>query len=97
MKAASATATESATPAKPVSSASSSMRERTPDVRTRTSATPNGLQRATYDSIVEKSAGADVQDDDVVYCDGACKGNGKEGSVAGLGVWWGYGDPRCVC
>ncbi|KAJ3972292.1 ribonuclease H-like domain-containing protein [Lentinula raphanica] len=30
----------------------------------------------------------------VVYCDGACKGNGKIGSVAGIGVWWGHDDPR---
>lgn len=32
----------------------------------------------------------------VVYCDGACKGNGKVGSVAGIGVWWGNNDSRCV-
>lgn len=31
---------------------------------------------------------------DVVYSDGACKGNGKTGSVAGVGVWWGHDDPR---
>lgn len=39
----------------------------------------------------------DVEDErgwDVVYCDGACKGNGKAGSVAGVGVWWGAEDPR---
>ncbi|KAJ3750983.1 ribonuclease H-like domain-containing protein [Lentinula detonsa] len=29
----------------------------------------------------------------VVYCDGACKGNGKVGSVAGIGVWWGHNHP----
>ena len=33
---------------------------------------------------------------DVVYSDGACKGNGKLDPVAGLGVWWGHGDARCV-
>ncbi|PSR73014.1 hypothetical protein PHLCEN_2v11118 [Hermanssonia centrifuga] len=32
----------------------------------------------------------------VVYCDGACKGNGKRSSVAGVGVWWGQGDPRNI-
>lgn len=32
----------------------------------------------------------------VVYSDGACKGNGKSGSVAGVGVWWGPNDPRFV-
>ncbi|KAI0674194.1 ribonuclease H-like domain-containing protein [Trametes maxima] len=25
----------------------------------------------------------------VVYSDGSCRGNGKPGSVAGIGVWWG--------
>ncbi|EIW87166.1 ribonuclease H-like protein [Coniophora puteana RWD-64-598 SS2] len=33
---------------------------------------------------------------DVVYCDGACRGNGQPGSVAGLGVWWGHDDPRNI-
>ncbi|PPQ99538.1 hypothetical protein CVT24_005328 [Panaeolus cyanescens] len=32
----------------------------------------------------------------VVYTDGACKGNGKNGSVAGVGVWWGPNDPRNI-
>lgn len=39
----------------------------------------------------------DIDDEggwDVVYCDGACKGNGRAGSVAGIGVWWGRNDPR---
>ncbi|KAL0569981.1 hypothetical protein V5O48_011974 [Marasmius crinis-equi] len=36
-------------------------------------------------------------DDLVVYCDGACKGNGKEGSVAGIGVWWAHDDKRNMC
>lgn len=31
---------------------------------------------------------------DVVYSDGACKGNGKKDPVAGVGVWWGPHDPR---
>ena len=38
-----------------------------------------------------------IQDEsgwDVVYSDGACKGNGKVGSVAGVGVWWGDNDAR---
>ena len=42
-------------------------------------------------------APGDVVDEtgwDVVYCDGACKGNGMPGSVAGIGVWWGKNDPR---
>ncbi|CAA7268070.1 unnamed protein product [Cyclocybe aegerita] len=32
----------------------------------------------------------------VVYSDGACKGNGKVGSVAGVGVWWGPNDTRNI-
>lgn len=32
----------------------------------------------------------------VVYTDGSCRGNGKVGSVAGVGVWWGDDDPRHV-
>jgi len=36
----------------------------------------------------------DVTGWDIVYSDGACKGNGKAGSVAGVGVWWGRDDPR---
>ncbi|THV06488.1 hypothetical protein K435DRAFT_848971 [Dendrothele bispora CBS 962.96] len=32
----------------------------------------------------------------VVYCDGACKGNGKPGSIAGVGVWWGHDDERNI-
>ncbi|KAJ3717297.1 ribonuclease H-like domain-containing protein [Lentinula guzmanii] len=35
----------------------------------------------------------DIVEPLVVYCDGACKGNGKVGSVAGIGVWWGHNDP----
>ncbi|KAH9486418.1 Ribonuclease H1 [Psilocybe cubensis] len=38
----------------------------------------------------------DVTGWDVVYSDGACKGNGKEGSYAGVGVWWGHNDPRNI-
>ncbi|KAF9789798.1 ribonuclease H-like domain-containing protein [Thelephora terrestris] len=31
---------------------------------------------------------------EIVYSDGACKGNGGPGAVAGIGVWWGPNDPR---
>ena len=34
--------------------------------------------------------------EDVVYTDGACPGNGRPGSVAGIGVWWGVNDSRYV-
>jgi hypothetical protein len=37
-----------------------------------------------------------VTTEDVVYTDGACSRNGHTGSVAGIGVWWGPNDPRCV-
>ncbi|KAG6856024.1 hypothetical protein H0H87_008341 [Tephrocybe sp. NHM501043] len=39
---------------------------------------------------------ADESKYDVVYSDGACKGNGKPGSIAGVGVWWGENDPRNI-
>jgi ribonuclease HI len=33
----------------------------------------------------------------VVYTDGACKNNqGGAEKAAGIGVWWGMNDPRCV-
>ena len=32
----------------------------------------------------------------VVYTDGACRGNGKASSIAGIGVWYGPDDPRFV-
>ncbi|KII93313.1 hypothetical protein PLICRDRAFT_151900 [Plicaturopsis crispa FD-325 SS-3] len=44
-------------------------------------------------------ASGDLEDEsgwDIVYCDGACKGNGQVGSVAGVGVWWGHNDPRNI-
>ncbi|KNZ76361.1 Ribonuclease H [Termitomyces sp. J132] len=39
---------------------------------------------------------ADETEHDIVYCDGACKGNGQLGSVAGVGVWWEENDPRNI-
>ncbi|KAI0260463.1 ribonuclease H-like domain-containing protein [Gloeopeniophorella convolvens] len=33
----------------------------------------------------------------VVYTDGACSGNGRSGSIAGVGVWWGNNDTRNLC
>lgn len=47
----------------------------------------------------QRAASPDITDEstwDVVYSDGACRGNGKPGSVAGIGVWWGRNDPRYV-
>jgi hypothetical protein len=34
--------------------------------------------------------------EDIVYTDGACSRNGQDGSVAGIGVWWGRSDSRYV-
>lgn len=69
----------------------------------RTAATVAGSSKTTTDdaSTNKRSRGTtpDVEDEsgwDVVYSDGACKGNGQRGSVAGVGVWWGRNDPRCV-
>ncbi|KAJ7610868.1 ribonuclease H-like domain-containing protein [Roridomyces roridus] len=42
------------------------------------------------------SSDVDADGWDVVYSDGACKGNGQVGSVAGVGVWWGPDDPRNI-
>ncbi|KAG6879379.1 hypothetical protein C0992_003199 [Termitomyces sp. T32_za158] len=39
---------------------------------------------------------ADESTCDVVYCDGACKGNGQADSIAGVGVWWEENDPRNI-
>ncbi|KAI3622616.1 ribonuclease h1 [Moniliophthora roreri] len=43
--------------------------------------------------VFEFDNSTDKDDDLVVYCDGASKGNGKQGAVAGVGVWW--GPERC--
>lgn len=32
----------------------------------------------------------------IIYTDGSSKGNGQPGSVAGVGVWYGENDSRCV-
>lgn len=53
---------------------------------------------STFRPSAAAAAVANVKEDepgyDVVYSDGACKGNGQVGSVAGVGVWWGWNDPR---
>jgi hypothetical protein len=46
---------------------------------------------------IQRESSPDVEDEsvwDVAYTDGACKGNGTPGSVAGIGVWWGRDNPR---
>ncbi|KAG1793915.1 ribonuclease H-like domain-containing protein [Suillus plorans] len=55
---------------------------------------------STFRPSAAAAALANVKEDepgyDVVYSDGACKGNGQVGSVAGVGVWWGWNDPRNI-
>lgn len=48
-------------------------------------------------SPAQQDESTNVQDEsgwDAVYCDGACKGNGQQRAIAGVGVWWGRNDPR---
>ena len=47
------------------------------------------LSTLTPKPTTMKSEGPELEEKgwDVVYSDGACKGNGKPGSVAGIGVW----------
>ncbi|OSD07896.1 ribonuclease H-like protein [Trametes coccinea BRFM310] len=52
--------------------------------------------------ITRPASSSDLQDENpnsplIVYTDGACRGNGQDGSVAGIGVWWGNDDPRNLC
>ncbi|KAI9070182.1 ribonuclease H-like protein [Trametes sanguinea] len=49
----------------------------------------NAQWAALTKEIIEDESGWDV-----VYSDGACKGNGKVGAIAGMGVWWAENDPR---
>ncbi|TFK79390.1 ribonuclease H-like protein, partial [Polyporus arcularius HHB13444] len=59
-----------------------------------TNATPQDKPRGAKWAALTTEVIADESGWDVVYSDGACKGNGKVGSVAGIGVWWGANDPR---
>ncbi len=66
--------------------------------------TPHSEEESPKSASGSKTGGqkrffAEIEDEsgwDVVYSDGACKGNGKVGSVAGLGIWWGEDDARYV-
>ncbi|KAF9469665.1 ribonuclease H-like domain-containing protein, partial [Collybia nuda] len=54
---------------------------------------------STYDKGKKRAISPDLEDEsgwDVVYSDGACKGNGKADPIAGVGVWWGVDDPRNI-
>ena len=50
---------------------------------------PSSRWSALSSEVIQDESGWDV-----VYSDGACKGNGKVGSTAGVGVWWGVNDKR---
>ncbi|OJT04036.1 Vegetative incompatibility protein HET-E-1 [Trametes pubescens] len=55
------------------------------------SGSSNSQWAALASEVIEDESGWDV-----VYSDGACKGNGKIGSIAGVGVWWGHNDARNI-
>ncbi|KAJ7269356.1 ribonuclease H-like domain-containing protein [Mycena haematopus] len=67
-----------------------------------TGATATSLAKptsASHDKGKKRTMPVEVDDEsgwDVVYSDGACKGNGQLGSYAGIGVWWGEGDDRNI-
>ncbi|RDX41627.1 ribonuclease H-like protein [Lentinus brumalis] len=52
--------------------------------------------RTTVSSFASGTSGSASSGPIVVYTDGSCRGNGKPGSTAGVGVWWGVDDPRNV-
>ncbi|KAG0707608.1 ribonuclease H-like domain-containing protein [Suillus ampliporus] len=58
------------------------------------------LTTSSNSAASRPSAAVNVDEDDpgydVVYTDGSCKGNGQFGSVAGVGVWWGWNDSRNI-
>lgn len=75
--------------AKPRTARTSATRDIVPVASTsRATTTPDSKAHQSH------STAEDENDCDIVYCDGACKGNGQPGSIAGIGVWWGHGDPR---
>lgn len=65
-----------------------------PEVSDADALTSNWEPSLVVSNIRKRSLSLDESDWDVVYSDGACKRNGKVGSIAGIGVWWGPDDPR---
>ncbi|KIK70443.1 hypothetical protein GYMLUDRAFT_273634 [Collybiopsis luxurians FD-317 M1] len=57
-------------------------------------AQPNNRENTVKPEAPAPSVSSSKVDPLVVYSDGACKGNGKGSSIAGIGVWWGHNDPR---
>ncbi|KAI0762190.1 ribonuclease H-like domain-containing protein [Trametes elegans] len=60
-----------------------------PSTPTEPASSSNSKWASLTSDVIEDESGWDV-----VYSDGSCRGNGKVGSVAGIGVWWGQNDPR---
>ncbi|RPD65374.1 RnaseH-domain-containing protein [Lentinus tigrinus ALCF2SS1-7] len=50
----------------------------------------------TASPLVSESSRSAASNPMVVYTDGSCRGNGRTGSTAGIGVWWGIDDSRNV-
>ncbi|KAF9225331.1 ribonuclease H-like protein [Gyrodon lividus] len=67
-----------------------------PNQRLRGCCVQKAQHRGRSEGVHSSQVGCGVNDCDIVYCDGACKGNGQVGSVAGIGVWWDHGDPRNI-
>ena len=68
--------------------------ELSPEVSNADASMSNWEPSVVVSNTRKRSRSLDESGWDVVYSDGACKGNGKVGSVAGIGVWWGPDDPR---
>ncbi|GJE89031.1 ribonuclease H1-like protein [Phanerochaete sordida] len=86
-----------ATPASAASTsrASRMASQKTPRFSPMAAAPPKGKAKASG-SLLGKDVIEDTTGWKIVYCDGACRGNGKTAAVAGVGVWWGPGDPRNI-
>uniref|UniRef100_A0A7E4VBB0 Ribonuclease H1 n=1 Tax=Panagrellus redivivus TaxID=6233 RepID=A0A7E4VBB0_PANRE len=75
-----------------------------PSRPTKRSATAAGLEPGASSVPAKKSEPEHAPDSDihndpdvpVVYTDGACSGNGRNGAIAGYGVYWGDGHPDNV-
>lgn len=78
----------SASAASTVPSTSKTRAEPYPKTRPTPSQSSKGKQKALEPQTADRSSWL------TVYSDGACKGNGQPGSVAGIGVWYGLNDPR---
>lgn len=84
------TASRDNVPTQPVKASGSSPGLQAP----RTTPSPPPLQAAS--SSCSKEYPSSNWNSMVVYTDGSCRGNGKAGSTAGVGVFWGENDLRLV-